>query len=175
MQNRKLSTVLIAALILCACSVSQLSVSLAVVSDATEAATLAVPILESTGVLPTGIGNIIIAYAQSVSTAASQSSAELLTSDSAAVKAEKITGFFANVAVPALGSTVGPEVQAIVQAISSAVNLFLSQFNSPSAKLAIKTGVADKYKMSSGDRHAIGGLQKKFAATAVKCQSLMKK
>ena len=164
----------IIALLLVGCTVTQISVSLAVVSDACEAATLAVPILEATGILDSGIGNIVLAYTGAVSTAASQSGTELLTSDTAAVKDEKIIGYFAQVAVPALGPTVGPEVQAIVSAISSAVNLFLAQFNSPSALKAIKNGMADQFKLGSGDRRNIGALSKKLVDTSAKAKTLIK-
>lgn len=167
------STVLVAALILCACSVSQLSVSLSVLQDALASAPVIIPVLEATGEVPVGIGNIVLAFASAESTAASQASAELLTNDPAAVKSAKIIGYFAAVQLPP--GVNSPQAQGIINAIEAAANLFLSQFTSLSAQAAIKSGVADRYAMSSGDRHSIGTMQKKFSATAAKCQALMKK
>jgi hypothetical protein len=156
------------------CSTGGLPTTLAVISDACEAATIAIPLLEASGVVPSGIGNIVLAYTGAVSDAASKSSAELLTTDTAAEKATKITSYFASVAVPALGPTVGPEVQALVNAIASAVNLFLTQFDSPSAKKVLASPAADHLKLSMGDRHALGGLEKKFVATSAKAKGLIK-
>jgi hypothetical protein len=169
-----LISTIISTLLTSGCSTGGLPTTLAVISDACTAATFAIPLLEASGVIPVGIGNIVLAYTGAVSDAASKSSAELLTTDTAAQKATKITEYFAAVAVPALGPTVGPEVQALVQAIASAVNLFISQFTSPSAKTAISSGAADHLKLSAGDRHALGGLQKKLAATAAKSKGLIK-
>jgi hypothetical protein len=169
------SSLLLAVLILSACSTSQLSTDLTIVSDACSAATIAVPVLEASGVLPTGIGNIILAYTGAVSTAASQSAAELLTKDPVSVMDTKIIGYFADVAVPALGPTVGSEVQALVNAIASAVQLFLSQINSPAAvKLAHSVEGSKPLNLSTGDRHALGSLQKKLAATSIKAKSIIK-
>jgi hypothetical protein len=166
---------LFTALLLTGCSpTGNLPATLNVISEACAAATVAIPIIEASGVVQTGIGNIVLAYTSAVSTAASESSAELLTTDTAAQKATKITGYFASVAVPALGPTIGPEVQTLVQAISAAVNLFLSQFNSASALKAIQSGAADHLKLSAGDRHALGGLHNKLAALAVKAKGLIK-
>jgi hypothetical protein len=167
-----LISTIISTLFTSGCSTGGLPTTLAVISDACTAATFAIPLLEASGVIPAGIGNIVLAYTGAVSDAASKSSAELLTADTAAIKATKITEYFAAVAVPALGPTVGPEVQALVNAISSAVNLFISQFTSPSAVKAIKAGTVPALTM--GDRHAIGGLQKKFADTSVKAKGLIK-
>jgi len=170
-----LSLIFVAVLILSACSTSQLSTDLTVLSDACTAATVAVPIVEASGILPSGIGNIILAYTGAVSTAASQSAAELLTKDPVSVMDTKIIGYFADVAVPALGPTVGPEVQALVNAIASAVQLFLSQINSPTAvKLAHSVEGSKPLSLSMGDRHALGGLQKKLAATSIKAKSMIK-
>lgn len=156
------------------CSTSTPSISLTVVSDACVAATVAIPILEASGVLPSGIGNIILAYTGAVSDAASQSSTELLSTDSPAVQATKIIGYFSAVAVPALGPTVGPEVQSIVNAISAAVDLFVQQFKSPAAQKAIKSGALDHQKLSMGERHALGSLKGKFDTISQKCKGLMK-
>jgi hypothetical protein len=169
------SSLLLAGLILSACSTSQLSTDLTIVSDACSAATIAIPVLEASGVLPTGIGNIILAYTGAVSTAASQSAAELLTKDSIAVMDTKIIGYFDGIAVPALGPTVGPEVVALVNAITSAVQLFLSQINSPAAvKFAHSVEGSKPLSLSMGDRHALGALQKKLTATSIKAKSMIK-
>ncbi len=173
-QLQKLTIPLLALLALTACTISQLSISLAIVSDATTAATIAIPILETAGVVPAPIGNLILDYTAAVGDACSQSSTELLTADTAAIKSEKIIGYFATVAVPALGPTVGPEVAAIIKAIESAVNLFLSHFTTPHARAMIASGAVDGVKLSTGDRRAIGSLQKKFAATAAKARALKK-
>ena len=167
-----LISTIISTLLTSGCSTGGLPTTLAVISDACTAVTIAIPLLESSGVIPAGIGNIVLAYTGAVSDAASKSSAELLTTDTAAITATKITCYFANVAVPALGPTVGPEVQALVNAIASAVNLFVSQFTSPAAIKAIKAGTVPALTM--GDRHAIGALQKKFAETSVKAKGLIK-
>jgi hypothetical protein len=169
-----LLSTLISALFLGGCSTGNLPTTLNVISEACAAATVAIPLLEAANVIPTGIGNIVLAYTSAVSDAASKASAELLTTDTAAEKATKITQYFAAVAVPALGPTVGPEVQAIVNAIASAVNLFISQFNSPSALKAIKGGTADHLKLTAGDRHALGGLKGKLAAMSAKAKGLIK-
>lgn len=168
------STLYLAILLLCGCSISGISVSLTAISDACAFATVTVPILEASGVLPTGIGNIILAYTGAVSNAASQSSAELLSTDPPAVQATKIISYFSAVAVPALGPTVGPEVQSIVTAINAAVDLFVQQFKSPRAQAALKSGALNHQKLSMGDRHTLGSLKSKFDATSAKCKGLIK-
>jgi hypothetical protein len=116
-----------------------------------------------------------MAYTGAVSTAASQSAAELLTKDSIAVMDTKIIGYFDGIAVPALGPTVGPEVVALVNAITSAVQLFLSQINSPTAvKLAHSVEGSKPLSLSMGDRHALGALQKKLTAISEKAKSMIK-
>jgi hypothetical protein len=164
----------IGTLLLSSCSTTGLSISLTVVSDACAAAAVTIPLLEGAGLVPPGIGNIILAYTGAVSDAASQSATELLSTDTALIQSEKIIGYFAAVAVPALGPTIGPEVAAIVKAIEAAVNLFIAQFKSPMVQSAIKHGTLNGVKLGTGDRRALGSLKSKFQATSAKCKTLMK-
>jgi hypothetical protein len=168
-----ISTILLA---LTGCSPStDISIALTVVSDACEAANITVPVLEASGVLPSGIGNIILAYTAAISDAAASASTELVSSDPPAEQASKIIAYFAAVAVPVLGPTVGPEVQSIVNAISAAVNLFVNQFKSPAAQKAIKSGALDHQKLSWSERRVIGGLHGRFVASASKARTLIQK
>lgn len=171
-QISKYMLLLTAALILCGCSTPA---PLTLIADACDAAIITIPILEATGIVPTGIGNIILAYASAASEAASKSAAELLTKDTAAQKAEKITQYFAAAAAPLLPGNVGPEALAIVKAIESAVNLFLTQFNGPAGKKAMQNGTADQVHLSMGERHGISAVQKRLLATSVKAKGLIKK
>ena len=168
-----ISTILLA---LTGCSPStDISISLTVISDACQAANVLVPVLEASGVIPSGIGNIILAYTAAISDAAASASTELVSTDPPAVQASKIIADFAAVAVPVLGPTVGPEVQSIVNAISAAVNLFVEQFKSPAAQKAIKSGALDHQKLSFSERHTIGGLRSKFVSSAARSRSLIQK
>jgi hypothetical protein len=168
------AAVVILMFLLAACSTGALSVSLTVISDACVVANVTVPILEASGVVPAPIGNLILNYAASVSTAAAEASQELLSTDPPAVQASKIISDFASVVAPALGPTVGPEVISIVQAIQAAVNEFVEQFKSPTAQKAIKSGALDHQKLPFMERRALGTLHNKFLANAAKSKSLLK-
>jgi hypothetical protein len=171
---RKSSSALLLILLLAGCSTTPLSKTLNDIEEATDVATIAIPALEASGVLQTGIGNIVLAYSSAISMAASQASTELLSSNSPAIQAEKIIGYFAAVATPALGPNVSAEVQAIISAISSAVNIFVAQFKEPAAQKAIQSGALDHQKLSIGDRRAIGSIKEKFVTTGAKAKGLIK-
>lgn len=117
---------------------------------ATAAAATAIPLLEAAGVIPAPTATIILDYADAVNKAAMQSLNEEATSDTTAQKTEKIIGYFATVAVPALGPTAGPEAQAIIQAIVDAVNAFLVQFKNP--KVIAAAGANFKMDQAAGSR-----------------------
>ncbi len=168
-----LTTLALLVFLLAACSTGSLSASLTVIEDACEAANVTVPILEASGVIPVAIANSILSYSGSIATAAAQASQELLTTDPAAEQATKIIADFAAVAIPSLGP-VGPEVQAIVNAIKAAVDLFVNQFKSPTAQKTIRSGALDHQRLGMWDRRRLGQLHNKFTATASKSKSLIK-
>ena len=85
-----------------ACTSSQLTVSLNVVSDAAAAAAVTAPILAASNVIPTASANLIVTYAGEISAVVVKVDAELATADSDAVKASTIVADFAAIVVPSI-------------------------------------------------------------------------
>ena len=145
--------VLIAILLLTACTPSTLVSSLQIAVDAV---TVAIPVLAAAGVDSATLMQVQT-YLTAVSTATEEAATELATSDTSAVKVSKIVADFAGVVAPVIGN---PRVSAVVQAVAAAVQSFLTllqqqQPSGPAAKAIASTVV----KPSFADRSKLGAIK----------------
>lgn len=106
-----------------ACSQSQVITTLDLVVTAADTA---VTVLQATGTLPPGTASLITGYLNQVTAGVQFATTELASSDSNAVKASKIVGYFAMIAVPNLPPGTVQTVVAVVQAVANAVANFLA-------------------------------------------------
>jgi hypothetical protein len=95
------------------------------------AAQVAIPALASAGAISSEDSDKILAYLSAVNTAAGQAATELASSDSSALKATKIAGFFAAAAKPVLSGAASQKVITIVQGIDAAVSALLVNIGQP--------------------------------------------
>jgi hypothetical protein len=142
--------------------------TLEVVVTAASAAVVAVPLMESAGLISTETGTVVVNYAEAINTAATKALAEENSADTPAQKATKIVADFSGIAIPALGPTVGPEVAALIQAISAAVQAFLIQFQDAKFQVAMKDG---KYVVPVGDSSRINSTAARTTKAVVLCRS----
>ena len=156
-----------ACLAIAACTTSQLTVALNVVSDAAAVAAVTAPLLAASGVIPAPTTTLIVTYAGDVSAAVVKVDAELATADNNAVKTSTIIADFAAVVVPNIPGAPANAV-ALVDGIANAVTAFISQIQQ---QLGGKTGLTSNavtskgvasWKPSYGDRQKL----KKAVATA---------
>ena len=131
------------------------------------AATAAIPTiiaLEAVGKIDPATATIALSYAKSVSTAASLSATELNSSDTNAVKVSVVIADFEPVVAPALGPNVAPEVTAAIQAISGAIELFISNLKNGLQLAAARgaSGVAqlNLVKISHADKTTLAQIKK---------------
>lgn len=130
---------------------------------AAAAAVAIVPILESTGIVTTATGTVIINYADAVNSAAEKALVEEASSDTQTVKVEKIIADFSGILAPALGPNVAPEVQAVITVIEAALNAFLVQMKG-SMGVAVTTinstspTTAARYTIPASDQARIKGV-----------------
>lgn len=119
---RRAAMLAIPTLMLVSCTGTQITTTLQTVVDAVS---IALPILAATTGMTPAQDQEITKYLKTVSTAIKETTAELATMDSSAIKAGKIAGFFAAAALPAIPG-LSPTVQMILQTVSAAVGQFLS-------------------------------------------------
>ncbi len=139
------------AFLLVACSTSNLITSLQLVEDAVA---VALPVLSAAGVDPAVLA-LAETYLTAVETATAQASTELASTDTAAIKAAKIAGYFAAAVAPNIPNA---EISAIIKAVAAAVQSFLALLNQGTAHLAVSP--APSVKLSFGDRRALGEIRK---------------
>lgn len=111
----------IAGLMLVSCSGTQITTTLQGVVDVVS---VVLPILAGTTGLTPAQNQEITKYLKAVSTAVKETTAELGTADSSAIKAGKIAGFFATAALPAIPG-LSPTVEMILQTVNATVGTFL--------------------------------------------------
>lgn len=126
----KQHSLLFASLLLIGCTGTQITTTLQTVVDAVS---IALPIITAAipSLTPTQ-SKQIVGYLKAVSTAVQETTAELQTSDSSAIKASKIVAFFASAAIPAIPG-LSPTVQLILQAVDGTVQAFLATFKPAAA------------------------------------------
>ena len=145
-------------------STSQLVTALNAVADASSVAVVLTETLAGTGKIDPAVATQVANYAQGVTTAVQESIAELSSADTNPVKITKITADFAAVAAPAFGPGTSPQIQAAIQAVSAAVQLFLNQLHQPTVLTLAKVSPVKAVKLSVGDKSALKSINKKAAA-----------
>jgi uncharacterized lipoprotein len=167
--------VVIFSLLLVGCSTSGLGTTLTAITFAAEAATVTIPLLETTGIIPPTISNLILEYAASVSTAAASAARELASTKPDSVKAANVIAIFAQVAEVALPEQFQGEARSIILAIQAAVDNFLIQFKKPAiVKLTLGHGKHEDHKLSMFERHTLNKIEKRSLEVAFKARSLKK-
>ncbi len=167
-----------ACLAIIACTSSQLTVSLNVVSDAAAAAAVTAPILAVSNVIPSASANLIVTYAGEISAAVVKVDAELATADSDAVKASTIVADFAAIVVPNIPGAPANAV-ALVNGIANAVTLFITQVQQQFAGTGAATPAAassffekhKSWKASRADRNNLKKAVDTAKATLAKVAS----
>jgi hypothetical protein len=139
------------------------------------AATTAIPTiiaLEAVGKVDPATAAVALQYAKAVSTASSLAATELNSSDTNAVKVSVVIADFEPVVAPSLGANVAPEVFAAVQAISSAIQLFITNLKSGQLVTAARgaSGVAqlNLVKLSHADKTKLVQIKKTSVANVAK-------
>ena len=150
---------------------SGLITALNVVSDAANVAVVLTSSLAAAGKVDPAVAAEVSAYATGIGTAVNTAVAELDSSDPNPQKILIITTAFANVAVPALGSNV-PEVSAVITAVSAAVQVLLSQLNSPGVTALARTAPTAVPALTRADKSALSSIKKKTAETLAKATAL---
>jgi len=132
--------VLLFSFLLAGCTSSSLIVALDV---AEVAASSAVPVIDAFAP-QLGAPTVTLAtnYAKAVSTACSESVAELSSTDSKAVQDTKIAGYFAS-AVISLPAGVASEVQAVIDAVGAAVQVILTEVHASATPTVANETPAD--------------------------------
>ena len=142
-------------------STSQLITALNAVADSSSVAVVLTSALAAAGKLDPAVATQVANYAQGVTTAVQQSITELNSVDTNPIKITKITADFAAVAAPAFGPGTAPQVQAAIQAVSAAVQIFLRQLNTPATLTLAKLSPVKAVKLSMGDKAALKSINKK--------------
>jgi hypothetical protein len=173
------SVLLVCTLLMVGCTppnTSQLVTALNAVADASSVAVVVTESLVALGKVSPQVAAQVSTYATGVNGAVTTSIAELNSTDPNPVKITKITAAFAAVATPAFG-TQAPAITAAINAVATAVEIFLGQLNSSTtvklAKVAPK--VAPTSLMVKGDKDLLKKIQAKVAETNAKAAKLVVK
>lgn len=139
------------------------------------AASTAIPTiiaLQAAGKISEQNATLALNYAKLVSVATSETSVELKSSDSDAVKVDKITNYFAPLVAPYIGVD-SPEASAAIDAISSSVTLFLSELKTGKVTMlsTIRGETVLDLKISMKDRHILSQIKTVADACVVKVNS----
>lgn len=133
----KISSLVLVAAFLVGCTSDQILITLKASVAATE---VLVASLEATGKIPPGTANMIITAIQGLPDAYQLTSAELASTDPAALKAAKIAGYFSTT-LTALNA-LPPEAQLWARAVTDAINAFLGKLTPPPGLQAARTSPA---------------------------------
>ncbi|MGA7409266.1 MAG: hypothetical protein WBW33_02210 [Bryobacteraceae bacterium] len=178
MENLKSTFAVLMALVLCLASVgcwsgttSGLITALNVVSDAANVAVVLTSSLAAAGKVDPAVAAEVSAYATGIGTAVNTAVSELDSSDPNPQKILVITTAFANVTVPAFGPN-APEVSAVINAVSAAVQVLLSQLNSTGLTAMARTAPTATVSLTWPDKSALKAIKKKTAETLVKAAAL---
>jgi len=156
---------------------SSLVTALNVVADASSAVVIVAEGLVALNQITPADAATIASYATAASTAAQNSIAELnSTTDTNVTKIEFITQQFTIVVAPAFGSTASPLIVAAENALSAAVNSFLTQLNLPQTQILARTVSTKTVTMalasSKADQQLLKQIQKTCANTIQQAQTL---
>ncbi len=155
MRKRFLSSAgIVLCLALIGCTAGTLVNTLNLIVDAAE---VALPLLTTLAGVPASITTPALAWLSAVTTVVPEVTAELASTDSSVVKAQKITADFQSVINgPAFTGSVPPRVAAIVQTVTAAISVFLSELAQTSTT-PLATA-AQPYRLTAGDRHVLSGI-----------------
>jgi hypothetical protein len=170
-------TVVLICLSMTACttpSTSNLVVALNAIADSSSVSVVIINGLAISGTVSPAVVAEVSAYAQGISGAVTTSITELNSADSNPQKIVAISTAFAAVAAPAFGPSTSPQIVAVINAVGSAVKLFLSQLNGPSLKTAATLAPHTKIVLEKGDKATLKKIQAKVAATKAKAIALKK-
>lgn len=125
---------------------------------------LALPLLSFAGV-PAPVIVLAQGYLQSVSAAVNETTTELASTDTSAVKAAKIASYFAAAIVPVLPAGTPPIVAQLLQAVSDAVAAFLKHIAGGQTLVA---GKVPEIKVTMRDRAALAKIKERNAQNIAK-------
>lgn len=171
------SLFLAGAIALVGCSQSQVTITLDLVVTAAD---VAVSTLETTGQIPAPIANEVTSYLGQVTTAVDFATTELATTDTAAIKATKITSEFAALALPQLPPGGPAAIVATINAVAQAIGKFLATIQTTSAQLETPgalafAGSSGSAKLNSADKKALPKIAARNAAVKAKLKALQKR
>jgi len=151
---------------------SNLVTALNAVADAASVAVVVTQGLVSTGTVSQADATLVATYSTAISTAASQSITELGTTDTNVVKIGKITADFAAVVAPNVPG--GAAIAPLILAITSAVQIFMSQLNSAPVVAAAKAAphAPVSLVLSGADKTLLKKTQATAASTVLKANVL---
>ncbi len=178
MENMKSILAVLMASILCLASVgcgsgttSGLITALNVVSDAANVAVVLTSSLAAAGEVSPAVAAEVSAYATGIGTAVNTAVSELNSSDPNPQKILIITTAFANVTVPAFGPN-APEIAAVINAVSAAVQVLLSQLHSAGLTALARTAPTATLNLTKADKSALKVIKKKTAETLATAAAL---
>jgi len=160
--------VMLSMLMLVGCSnqASNLILTLSAIQDASSVAVIVVNGMVAAGKIDPLTATTVNTYAKLVSGAVTVSITELGTTDTNTRKITVITQAFASLTAPHFGPNVSAQVQAIVQAIGTSIQLFLSQLGGTPSLMAKLTPHAE-IKLTSGDKALLKQIQVKSQNTII--------
>lgn len=153
MRRSAIAAVTAFTLFLGGCSPPQVTSSLEAVSTAATAAIAVTLGLEAAKVIPPAVADQLLQYAQAINTAAAKAAKD--EADTNLTPAQRIAALaadFSGIAIPAVPQEYRAQVQALVTAISSAVEVFLGAVQATRAMAASRTTVIVQVKLSAGDK-----------------------
>jgi len=157
----------------CGTPTSNLIVALNAVSDAASVAVVVTQALVATGKVDQATANLVATYSASVGTAVNTATTELNSTDTNAVKIEKVTAAFAAVAAPAFGAN-APEILAAINAVTAAINIFIQQLQGTSVTAAAKAAPHAPIVLSHNDKMMIKKIHTKTAEMMAAAAKLKK-
>lgn len=158
----------------CGTPASNLVVALNAVSEAASVAVVVTQALVATGKLDQATADQIATYSASVGAAVTTATVELNSKDTNPVKIEKITAAFAAAAAPAFGAN-SATIQAAINAVAAAINIFLSQLGSAPVVTAAVAHPHAPIVLNSGDKAMLKKITAKNAETLAAAAKLKAK
>jgi hypothetical protein len=135
------------------------------VGDAASVAEITATALQATGVISQQVAQVVITTAQQAATAVSQSITEVESSDPNPIKITKVSAYFAAVVIN--GAGLPPQALTLVNAISAAIQVLLSQLNSQTVVTAAQSAPRSNLSLvlTNRDRLALGTIKAKADQT----------
>jgi hypothetical protein len=160
-----LIAILFSIMALTGCGVSNVTTTLEIVITSAETA---VGVLGATGTIPPAVVTQVDTYLTLVSQATSFAATELASSDSSAVKADKIIAQFASISAPILPPGIAQTIVAVIQAVANAVANFLNTIQ-PAATTGIhRASIPSSIKISSADKNTLSQIKLRADALTLK-------